>query len=260
MPHEAIQLTVAIPTYGRPTELRRCVELLRDQTDHRFNLLILDNASPVPASEALNTVLQGFPAANVTIVRNRFNIGGDANILRCFEFCETDYLWILGTDTPLADSVATILATIDVTPDGIFFNFACELFDRTDKSKWRGLNEFIRSVDSYSNILFLSTSVYRSKDLVTVPTAHQYTYSMAAHLVLLLMALRSKPAICLLLKKRIVRWETPPGGIAWSGVRQFLGLGLLLDLPMSEDNRIRIANLVTSPRAFSTLQSSCLPI
>ena len=258
MQFESSALTIAIPTYGRPQELRRCVQLLRNQSSRQFHLLILDNASPMPAASALEGLLDDFPAESVRLVRNRFNIGGDANILRCFELCETEYLWVLGDDDePLADAVETVLKAIRRNPGTLFFNFACELYPRSKESMSHTLDEFIASIDSFSNVLFTSTSVFRCQDLAPyLSFGYHLIYSMASQIVLVLYSLMAKPANCLFLKSQIVNWAVPPEGIRWSGVTQLLGLGVLLDLPLSGENRTRIARLVTSPTSleFVTVQ------
>jgi glycosyltransferase involved in cell wall biosynthesis len=252
MPSDPILLTVAIPTFNRPDQLTRCVELLRAQTDKRFKLLILDNASSTPAALAIKAVTSDWPELDLRVIRHSINVGGDANILRCFEICETEYLWVLGDDDdPLPTAIETILSTIQANHDLLFCNFACELYARSTESASKGLDEFIASIDSYSNVLFISTSVFRRNAVVQfLPWAYHYMYSMASHLVLLLLALQSQPGTCLLLQSRIVQWNLPPNGISWSGVRQLLGLGILLDLPLSARGRRRLAYLATSPRAL----------
>ena len=132
MPSDPILLTVAIPTFNRPDQLTRCVELLRAQTDKRFKLLILDNASSTPAALAIKAVTSDWPELDLRVIRHSINVGGDANILRCFEICETEYLWVLGDDDdPLPTAIETILSTIQANHDLLFCNFACELLKIT---------------------------------------------------------------------------------------------------------------------------------
>jgi glycosyltransferase involved in cell wall biosynthesis len=253
MPVDDSLITVAIPTYNRPEHLRRCVELLACQTNNQFSLLILDNASPEPAEEVLRHVLPSFPRARV--IRNLVNVGGDANIMRCFEFCDTEFVWVLGDDDePIETAIATILETIREYPDAIFFNFQCDLYPRSKDRVSHDLESFISSIDSYSNVLFISTSVYRRQSVVQfLPMAYEYSYAMAGQIVLVLRALASAPATCALLTKRIVKWIPPPNGIAWSAVRHMLGLGILLDLPLSSVARTQLARLISSPRALEYL-------
>lgn len=255
MPHDSSPLTIAIPTYGRPHELRHCVQLLSLQSSARFHLLILDNASPEPAAMALEGLLEGYPAESVRLVRNPFNIGGDANILRCFEVCETEYLWVLGDDDePLPNAVETVHRTIQDRPGALLYNFTCELHDRREEIVSHNLDEFLASIDCFSNLLFTSTSVFRRSELARyLPYAYHFIYSMASQFAIVLHALIAKPGSCLLLTDRIVHWELPPGGTRWSLATQLLGQGILLDLPLTRVNRKRLARVLPRPRALESL-------
>jgi glycosyltransferase involved in cell wall biosynthesis len=253
VPTDDLEITIAIPTFDRPRQLRRCVQLLSQQTERRFSLLILDNASPLPVEEVLHDLLPAFP--QVRIIRNRLNVGGDVNIMRCFEFCETEYIWVLGDDDePVESAIATVLATLQRYPNALFLNFQCELYQRSQEKITEDLDSFIDSIDSYSNVLFISTSVFRRSAVTPfIPWAYHYMYSMACQLVLVFRALEASPGICVLSTERIVRWSPPPEGVAWAAVRQMLGLGILLDLPLSARGRARLAQLLSSPRALEYL-------
>lgn len=258
MPPDRAEVTVAIPTYGRPDEIRLCVSALRRQTCCRYHLLILDNASPVPASVALDGLLDDFPASSVRLVRNPVNIGGDANILRCFELCETDYLWVLGDDDlPLPDAIETVLAKLRAYPDGLFLNFVTKMATRTCDTECRDLESFVAGIDSFSNVLFTSTSIFCRRELTPhLRQGFHQIYSMAPHLVLLLRRLMARPGRCVLLSSQIVKWVPPKDGNRWSFVQQALGIGTLLDLPFSTHARRSMAKHIVRPRAleYATVQ------
>jgi len=263
-PRSHASLTIAIPTFDRPHELRRCVSLLKNQTNYNFHLLIIDNASPVAASEALHRLLQDFPALSVRIVRNPVNIGGDANVLRCFELCETDYIWVLGDDdVPLSDAVETVLDELRAYPDAVFLNFASDMVVRTGtairtrRTESRDLESFVAAIDSFPNLLFASTSIFCRRELVSyLCYGFHRTYTMAPHLILLLQRLMTGPCECILSCSQIVEWGAPKEGDRWSFMRQAMGIGTLLDLPFSRDTRSAIAKHLMRPRAleFATIQ------
>jgi glycosyltransferase involved in cell wall biosynthesis len=250
-----LDLTIAIPTYRRPEELHRCVDLLRAQANHEFHLLIIDNASPVPASLVLEPVLKDFPALSVRIVRNGHNVGGGANILRCFEMCTTKYLWVLGDDDePIPNATKVICDAVAQHPEAIFINFACELHARERQVMSTDLDTFLRSMDSFSNVLLTSTSVFRCDRLAAyLPFAFHYTYGMAPHITLVLHALIEGAATCVLSLQQIIVWTAPRGGPGWSVVAQLLGMGVMLDLPLSSENRTRLAQLLPRQRALEAM-------
>lgn len=104
-------LTIAIPTYNRPAQLRATLETILPQVlaCDQVELLLLDNHSETPVQNILGSLLKQ-PNNRVRVIRHPVNIGGNANIMRCFELCETDWLWVLGDDDKPADNaVETIL-------------------------------------------------------------------------------------------------------------------------------------------------------
>lgn len=245
-------LTIAIPTFDRPHELRRCVLLLKNQTNYNFHLLIIDNASPVAASEALQGLLEDFPALSVRIARNSVNIGGDANVLRCFELCETDYVWVLGDDdAPLPDAIETVLSKLAEYPDALFLNFATEPEMRQHNIESRSLDAFVAAIDFFPNILFASTSVFSRRELVRhLGYGYHRIYAMAPHLSLLFRSLMDSSGRCVLLSSRIVQWSPPQDGKRWSFVGQMMGAGILLDVQLSTAARRILARHLVRPRAI----------
>jgi abequosyltransferase len=91
-------LTLAIPTYNRAGCLKELLSLLAAQVkdEPRVELIISDNASPdtTPAL-AQEFVDQGLP---IRFIRNRQNVGADANFLQCFEQAQGKYVWLFSDD------------------------------------------------------------------------------------------------------------------------------------------------------------------
>jgi glycosyltransferase involved in cell wall biosynthesis len=106
------KLTIAIPTYNRASALKETLSIILPQVAkcHNVFLLILDNHSEVPALQVYESVNISIPAERLTVIRNELNIGGNANIMRCFEQCKTQWLWVLGDDdNPSVTAVDTII-------------------------------------------------------------------------------------------------------------------------------------------------------
>lgn len=105
-------LTIAIPTYNRPEQLQNTLRVILPQivSDERVRLMVLDNHSAVPAQQVYNALDIKVDVERVEIIRNKVNIGASANVMRCFEMCETAWLWVLGDDdSPAPDAVEIIL-------------------------------------------------------------------------------------------------------------------------------------------------------
>ncbi len=237
-------LTVVIPTYNRNQPLLATLERLLPQLEReaaRVRLLVIDNASPTPAEETLAPLLARFPEAQVEVRRNRANIGANANILRCFELCETPYLWTLGDDDQVKpDALDTIFAHIEAYPDCVFFNFGVEhAFPRSKTTTTRGALDFVRGIDFFGNAIFISTNVYRNDALLpSLKFAHHYTYSAAPQFVMVLQSLGTEGECCLT-HTPIVSWSEVEGEQQWSRVVLALGVRTLLEMPL--DPRVRAA-------------------
>ena len=234
-----MRLTVAIPTYNRNGILRESLEHLLPQLSGECRLLIVDNHSDVPLEESLRDVLSRHPGLDCKIIRNRVNIGGAANILRCFELCETEWMWLLGDDDhPSPDAVSTILGDLDSSPDCCYFNYASPKFSRPSRKTVTGIRQFVHALDSWSNLLYMSVGAYH------VPTVrpqlrfgHHFAYSLSPHVAILLASL-GEQAVCCFSDKCIIQYAAPA---EWAVVNALLGKMTLLDLPMDEDVRWELA-------------------
>ena len=242
------QLTIAIPTFNRINELTETVERLLPQLTDSCVLLIVDNASAKDVRIFLQPILANWHDVKVQFHRNRYNLGMCGNFMRCFELCETEWLWILGDDDPPCnDAILTILSSINTNPDCDFHNFVCptlrienKLTPRISSHKTTGVEEFVFDLDHFSSIQFISLSVYRSP--VFVPyfaLGIDYAYSLNNFVALILMGLGSD---------RRAHFSTEAlipnhGSVnkAWSRINLVLGSCTLLELPLSDKVRSCLA-------------------
>jgi len=187
-------LTVAIPTFNRNELLKKNLTKLLPQL-HECQLLILDNHSDIPVISTIQELLFEYPHLEVRIIRNRDNIGGNPNIIRCFELCETDWLWILSDRyTPLDDAVEKITRTIREYPDAFYFNFSCEVFPRSKSVLTIGLEEFVKELFAFNfgEFLRISDCVFRASALRGhLAVGYLFSNTFAPHLAILLSALEN---------------------------------------------------------------------
>lgn len=230
-------LTIAIPTFDRNEQLARTVAALLPQLRPGVQLVIRDNASPVPVASTLEALIAG--RSDVCVVRNVCNIGGGANVLRCLEACETEWLWILGDDdTPIPGAVTCILADINAADAGLVgVNYRCELYDRREARELRGVDDFLARADSLSNLLLLSATVVRAPRLKPqLRLAYAYMSSWISHLAALLFSLGEDGRVRLSME-RIVRWEPPDLAASWSIIGAALAFSTAADLPLTQRQR-----------------------
>lgn len=241
-------LTVAIPTYNRPKELRATLERLLPQLTDECFLLIIDNHSALPVAGEVKDLFEKHPTVKYEIRRNRVNIGGDANIMRCFEYCETKWLWTLGDDDEVSENaIEIILSDVKRNPDVLYINYysPCPLHPRRVASKLTvGRKEFLENMDLLAASMFISANVNNvgnfSEDSYW---ATRYTYSCASQVVIILFNLKEDSKAIFSDKVVCAGGSVPnPGGHTNVNLVQLRGLATLLDLPFDPPTKKLVAS------------------
>ena len=147
------KLTIAIPTYNRPQQIVSQVHALIPQLNDEVELVVIDNHSDHPVESLLSDI----DKAKITIVRNKYNIGADANIAKCFLLCDTEWLWVLSDDDLLSDtSVKVVFSTIAEENGSWYINF-----NHSNPKRSNNLNDFIaNSNNCYPDLFWMSVCVY----------------------------------------------------------------------------------------------------
>jgi abequosyltransferase len=234
-------LTIAIPTFNRPDILLYTLDELIPQLNEYSTLLVIDNHSDVAIENILNDKYLK-SNSNIKVIRNVANIGGNANILRCFEYCNTPYIWILGDDDiPKINAVNTILDFIRNYPDVLFFNFSSDLHMRKHTFLTSGISDFVNNFDSYSNLLFISNNIYKHNSVIdSINFAFHFSYSAASQVAILLQSLKSEDSQACFSSKQIITRGIPEKGNHWSIVAQSLGFNTLAELPIIVQNGLSV--------------------
>ncbi len=92
------KLQIILITYNRAKYLRPSLESIfsADSPVKDFDITIVDNNSTDETAQIVKEFKANFP--NLKYKKNRYNIGGNANIARAFELPEKEYFWILCDD------------------------------------------------------------------------------------------------------------------------------------------------------------------
>ena len=184
-------------------------------------LMILDNCSPTPVEETLADLLNTYPKVRCRIIRNPRTLAETQISSRCFELCETPWMWLLGDDDePKPDAIKQILAVVSTHPEIALVNFASGCGPRKEPFEAKGLSEFVSKVDHLGNVIFISANVYSTAILRQFcDHGYHYAYSCAPQLVMVLKAMMAG-STCIFSEKETVRWV--PSG--WGSEAFFLGL------------------------------------
>jgi glycosyltransferase involved in cell wall biosynthesis len=246
-------LTIAIPTYNRNERLNRSLRVLLPQISAHSSfcrLVFLDNCSPTPITETLPVVMNEFPQVQYEVVRNKQNIGANANIMRCFEMCETEWIWCLSDDDPVADNALAIVRQhVEEYSDCVYINFPYDnLRPRTYLTT--GIDEFVDKLDYSSNLPWIASSIHRAANMqANIKYGYQFAYSMLPHVATLLISLGQQGKCCMSNAQIMgVNDDSTPFEEQWSIVTFALGSPVIYDLPFSFSTRKKLANklLVTS--------------
>lgn len=234
------RLTIAIPTYERPDALRATVSVLLPQLTADVSLIVLDNHSPTPAESILQSLFLANPqeASLCRVHRHAANVGGNANILRCLEFAEGEWVWTLGDDDyPAPNAVSEILVELDSFPQADHFNFSSSLFRRTSSWTADNLDDFLDRCDSLPNELFISANVYRRDRFVPyLSTALNHAGTNMAQLALLFSGLQ-EGRVTNASTRFIMGWEALPEDQRWPSYFFFNFLNLAEVLPNHTQQR-----------------------
>lgn len=239
------RLTIAIPTYNRPELLEQTVRALLPQLTPDCKLLILDNASLVPVDDVLKDLIAKYPRADIKIHRNRFNVGGACNQMRCFELCDSEWVWTLGDDDiPCENAIKKILTTLEKYPDCIFYNFTCpalrlenKLSARKNDTITAGIQEFISQLDHFSSIQFMSLNVYHVDSFIKyIRHGIAFSYSAQGHVAMIIKGLEENLMACCSSKDII---PVHGGGINkdWSRLVLAVSCSSLLEISLRDSDK-----------------------
>lgn len=166
-------LDIYIITYNRAGKLNNtlnqifsCNSPIKD-----FEITIIDNNS----TDCTKEIVEKFQATNPNLkyVKNKYNIGGNANIARTFELYQKDYIWILCDDDDFDWT-----SWQDVI-DGINKKTDCIIVGHCDNPKYNLIQTFAQTT-------FLPATIYKTSNIdETVIANMQYNISnMFPHLAL----------------------------------------------------------------------------
>ena len=211
-------LTVCIPTFNRNKELNDLLNVLIKQNNNSVEFLIIDNFSELPVADSIISDNILLPS-NFKIIRNLVNIGGGANILRCFEICSTEWIWIIGDDDIVEqNSLCIVMEKIKKNRNSIMLSFSSIQHIHKENKSFSNLKDFINSITYWGHINFTSTSVFNNFKLKDyLKTGHIYVYTWSAHIAMVIAHLNEKGGTVNYLKDKIIckistssvnnRWE-----------------------------------------------------
>lgn len=234
-------LTIAMPTYNRTQKAIARIEEAVNQIGNRADVkvLVLDNQSPDDVELAYRSKHPNAPNY-VSFRKNRVNIGGNGNIARCFEYCETEWMWLISDDDKLkSDAIDTIFSAIRRNADSIWINFKDPEWlgeKRAGETRFCGVNDLCR-LDHFGNALLISNSVFNiSRCRKSIWAGIQYAFTNAPHLAIAWSAI-GKDGAWVLCPDSIVNRTIPEKGDTFQHLVVALGLLHIGEIPVLNANK-----------------------
>lgn len=164
------KLTIWIPTYNRPRQLRALLRRIKDLHIYiAVKILISDNHSSQFSELDLDDIL----LSCVSFERRPCNLSAGANFLRAFESIDTDWIHIMSDDDDFCDDYLSIIANDirNTSEDIVAIKYDTELYGQLNTEEHNDLSSALSSIDGNSvnswlnNLLLISGWVFRRKDI-----------------------------------------------------------------------------------------------
>lgn len=220
-------LTIAIPTYNRAAKLEAQLERLLPQLRPEVCVRVFDNASPDHTREVVAKYLD----RGVGYFRAVTNCGAGRNIFRCFEECQTEWLWVLSDDDLARPTAVADLFNLLSSETADFVHTYSWISPYTSDLQVTNLQELFK-YSNFSSLMWLTAGLYRTRAFQ--PWFRVYNEGLstwAPHLLMVLSLLATEKSRAHLSP---VNLTTPPDTpIPWST------LGCLLRLSQLPEQLVR---------------------
>ena len=112
-------ISICIPTYNRPDELKNCLNSLSLQTNLKFEVCISDNCSKTNVASIVEPYRNKL---NIKFSKNDENLGAALNFLKAASMATNEFIWFLGDDDLLIpNAVEDLTNLINQNKDCDFF-------------------------------------------------------------------------------------------------------------------------------------------
>ena len=155
---EAALVELVIPTFDRPKLLEEAVRSALEETP--FRVTVLDDHSPVPVEQSLDTTrLNAEFAGRLRVIRNVTNLGASPNTLRALAVSRAPYTWAFTDDHVVqATTAREIVDAIRDHPDAAILFWHASLPD-SERLDIESIGDFVELIERGSH-LFGQSDVY----------------------------------------------------------------------------------------------------
>lgn len=199
MDSASARLSIWLPTFNRPQNLLRTMASIIPQLSAEVTCTVVDNCSDQPVEGLLREHFGAESLRYVTVIRNPVNIGGNANICRCFELCPSEWAWIIGDDDPVRPgAIVDAGRFIDEAPAGAVY-VGMGYAHLPAPSMCPDVDALTGTAKSLGSLICLPMCLFRTGRLRShVRYAYQWLSTCAPQLVIVLQAMHVDRATAVL--------------------------------------------------------------
>ena len=162
-------LSIVIPTYNREHLVVALLEKVCKFKKDWVEIVVIDNNSNSIEKLISQISLNSW---DVNLVRNKHNVGGNENILRCFEYSNGEWIWAIGDDDVIEDNCFEIIYNkIQLLSNsnvfGIHFNWDLTRQYKEVDIFINNLDELFNNMHSLGDINFMSSNIFRYNKINT---------------------------------------------------------------------------------------------
>jgi len=168
-----LDLSIVIITYNRAELLGKTLKSLSESIFSQCEIIVLNNCSTDNTIGVVNSFKGKF--SDYTLITHKFNIGGNANILRAYEFGKQYYKWILCDDDILDFSKIDDLISVIERKDADLIRVTDLGVVKKERGTLKSLEELLHDKDSLSfySFGFVPAIIFKSGN---VESKIQYGY------------------------------------------------------------------------------------
>ena len=199
-------LDIILITFNRRDYLEKTLKTLFSSPFRKCNLWLLNNASTDDTLKVCRFWQSQFPRC--TLVTHVFNIGGNANILRAYEYGNAEYKWILCDDDDLQfEAIEDLLEAIQGSKHDLIRISDAEI-EKEERGQANTLSEILegRNQSSFLSFSFVPGVIFRTSSIAsTMNRAYHHIYTSYPQLFVLLGAFELSASVYTTRQAMVVR-------------------------------------------------------
>ncbi len=182
------KLQITIITFNRESYLSRTLATFTEEKSpvRNFDILVLDNNSTDNTAAVVKEYAKKYP--NISYIKNNYNVGANANIVKAFEYNTKEYLWVVADDDVYDWSYWSELERAIENHEKAIVISRMDLPDKNNIGK------------IFHQCAFVSACIFHKSliDDTVMRNMYDNVYSMFPHLIPLVQYVNNEGSICVL--------------------------------------------------------------